>query len=106
MRRLLMTASLLACRFCAAEPGLPPQLGEEGMAAFRAFAEAPEHRAFAVAPGGAWGWVAGAADSETAEAGALDATEHRSEVEIPATGHEVLFVAVAPAVGQPDLADP
>ena len=39
-------------------PGLPPA----GQQAYRDFQQAPDHRAFAIAPGGAWAWQA-AADS-------------------------------------------
>lgn len=52
-------------------PGLPPN----GEAAFRDYEKAQDHRAFAVAPGGAWGWNAGADSPEQAEDKALAACQ-------------------------------
>lgn len=46
----------------------PPHLGAEGRADYAAYTAAPRHRAFAVAPGGAWGWIGD-------EAAAADAVE-------------------------------
>jgi thiol-disulfide isomerase/thioredoxin len=49
-----------------AAPIVPPALDSSGLDEYRAYIEAPDHRAFAVAPGGAWGWVAGEATEELA----------------------------------------
>lgn len=46
----------------------PPQLSAAGRAEFGAFLAAPSSKAFAIAPGGAWGWSSG----EASPAGALD----------------------------------
>ena len=54
-----------------AAPALPPHLDAAGLAEYRAYQEAPEHRAFAIAPGGAWGWSSGEATAAAAEAAAL-----------------------------------
>jgi thiol-disulfide isomerase/thioredoxin len=50
---------------------LPPQLDADGQAEYRAFLEAPAHRAFAVAPGSAFGWSAEKGAATEAEAEAL-----------------------------------
>jgi thiol-disulfide isomerase/thioredoxin len=50
-------------------PGLPPT----GESAYREYQRAPMHRAFAIAPGGAWGWAAGEDSSDQAEDKAIDA---------------------------------
>ena len=47
----------------------PPHLAPDGNDAYRQFLAAVPHRAFAIAPGGAWGWEEGAASADdTAEA--------------------------------------
>lgn len=43
-----------------------PGLGERGEAGWRAFLESPAHRAFVVAPGGAWAWSSGEATADAA----------------------------------------
>jgi thiol-disulfide isomerase/thioredoxin len=52
-------------------PPLPPA----GQAEYRAYLEAPDHAAFAVAPGGAWGWVSGQRSAAEAKAAALAACQ-------------------------------
>jgi thiol-disulfide isomerase/thioredoxin len=52
-----------------APPGLPPA----GASAYRDYQGAAPHRAFAIASGGAWGWVAGEDSAEQAEDKAIDA---------------------------------
>lgn len=49
-----------------AEPALPPHLATANQLEFRDYLEAPDHRAFAIAPGGAWGWSAGEPSAEAA----------------------------------------
>lgn len=49
-------------------PGLPPA----GQQAYRDFQQAPDHRAFAIAPGGAWAWQAAADSTDLAEETALN----------------------------------
>jgi thiol-disulfide isomerase/thioredoxin len=49
----------------------PPHLNPSGLTAYREYVEAPDHRAFAIAPGGAWGWVSGEPTAKAAEEKAL-----------------------------------
>lgn len=49
-----------------------PHLGPAGVDSYRAFLAAEPHRAFAIAPGGAWAWRGDMATSEQAEQAALD----------------------------------
>lgn len=49
-------------------PGLPPA----GQAAYREYLAAPIHRAFAIAPGGAWGWQSAADSPDQAEDSAIE----------------------------------
>ena len=49
----------------------PPQLGEEGLVGYREFLESGHHRAFAIAPGGAWAWVSDFPDPDVAESEAI-----------------------------------
>lgn len=62
---------LLPLVAAAAAPALPPHLDADGQAEFRAYAAAAGHRAFAVAPGGAYGWTAEQGAAAAAEAEAL-----------------------------------
>lgn len=52
--------------------GITPGLGDEGKAAFAEFRAAPTHKAFAIAPGGAWAWQANLPTREAALAAALE----------------------------------
>lgn len=56
---------------CIAAPAMPPQLSTADQGEYRAYLEAPDHRAFAIAPGGAWAWVSAEPDAATAEQKAL-----------------------------------
>jgi peroxiredoxin len=62
-----------------AAPVVPPHLGPPGQDEFREFVEAPDHRAFAIAPGGAWGWVSGEASAREAEEKALAICQGQTE---------------------------
>jgi peroxiredoxin len=69
-------ASLAICFGSAAAvaaDAIVPHLSESGLADYRRYTDAADHRAFAIAPGGAWGWHAGAATREEAEEAALAA---------------------------------
>lgn len=57
----------------------PPQLDTAGMAAYRAFGAAEEHRAFAIAPGGRWGWSGSAISPDQAREQALGYCQERNE---------------------------
>lgn len=50
---------------------VPPHLDAAGLAAWAEYGAAPVSKAFAIAPGGSYGWVAARASSEQAEADAL-----------------------------------
>jgi thiol-disulfide isomerase/thioredoxin len=66
-------AALLGCLLAAAAQAAdPPQLGARGIDSYREYRAAEPHRAFVVAPGGAWAWHAGAPSRERAEQLALD----------------------------------
>lgn len=52
-----------------APPGLPPA----GQQAYRDYQNAPNHRAFAIAPGGTWAWHATADSTDVAEETAINA---------------------------------
>lgn len=57
-----------------------PHLGERGRKEYRNFLAADNHRAFVIAPGGAWAWRAGASSPEAALAAAReDCLEHSEQ---------------------------
>jgi thiol-disulfide isomerase/thioredoxin len=64
MKHRLLSTTLLALLSAQSLALTPPGLAEDGDAAYSSYEKAPEHRAFAIAPGGAWGWNA-SADSPT-----------------------------------------
>lgn len=66
---VLLALALVSSTASAAGP--VPHLDDEGQAEYRAFLEAPQHRAFAIAPGGAFAWVAEKGGRDDAEAEAL-----------------------------------
>ena len=51
----------------------PPLLDEAGLAGYRDFLAGGHHRAFAIAPGGAWAWVSDMPDPDVAESEAIRA---------------------------------
>jgi len=91
-RAALCTFSASAVFTAAASPAAeagpggsgPPLLGEEGIAGYREFLASGDHRAFAIAPGGAWAWVAEMPNPDVAEAEAIRAcagyTEQRCTI--------------------------
>ena len=64
--------ALLTAATAFAAPAMPPHLQPADHLEYRDYLEAPDHRAFAIAPGGAWGWSAGEPSAEAAETKALD----------------------------------
>lgn len=86
-------AALLAGTVLAGVPGL----GDEGQADWRAYAEAPDHRAFAIAPGGAWSWVSGARTGAEAREKALAECRGRTDQKCVsyAVDDKVVFDAAA-----------
>lgn len=61
------------------DPAAIPHLNNRGRTAFQAFASAEKHRAFAIAPGGAWGWQGGEASEGAATEAALEACQAQTE---------------------------
>jgi thiol-disulfide isomerase/thioredoxin len=53
------------------DAGNPPQVGNSGREGFQEYRAALPHRAFAIAPGGAWGWSNQEANAEAASSTAL-----------------------------------
>lgn len=72
-------------------PSLPPA----GKLAFQEYAKAETHRAFAIAPGGAWGWDAGADSPDQAEDKAISACQSRTRQKcvLYARNEQVVFNA-------------
>ncbi len=68
-RSVLFTLGLMAQSMAWA--GMPPHLDAAGREAYQAFLGAGPHRAFAIAPGGRWGWSADAGTPEMARQQAL-----------------------------------
>ncbi|MBU1237307.1 MAG: redoxin family protein [Gammaproteobacteria bacterium] len=82
MNRLTRCLGLLLAAIssiASAAPEVPPHLSPSGQNEFREFAEAPDHRAFAIAPGGAWGWAAGKASPQEAEDEAVAICQGQTE---------------------------
>ena len=74
LHRCCLAAALLWLSPAGAATVLP-HLNAAGQADYRAYLDAREHRAFAIAPGGAWGWKAEAGAREEAEEAALAACQ-------------------------------
>lgn len=74
-----------------------PQVGAAGHAGYLDFSAAPDHKAFVIAPGGAWAWVSDKASIEAAEAEALTACRQdtRQPCHLYASGDQVVFDAAA-----------
>ena len=70
-----------------------PHLNTRGQEGYRQFLAAEPHRAFAIAPGGGWGWSQGAASADTALDQALEACQaHTRQRCVPyALDREVVF---------------
>ena len=73
---LMLTVFVTAA---SAAPALPPHLGPAGQDDYRDYQEAPDHRAFAIAPGGSWGWASGKSTAEAAEEEALAICQGQTE---------------------------
>ncbi|MCX8087497.1 MAG: redoxin family protein [Rhodocyclaceae bacterium] len=72
-----------------------PHLDERGSQGYREFLASPPHRAFAIAPGGAWAWQSGLPSAELAERAALEACRElaQSRCVLYAVDDEVVFDA-------------
>lgn len=88
----ILAFSLLAPP-CLAEspPGLPPA----GIEAYQDYARAVQHKAFAIAPGGAWGWHAAADSPDIAEERAIEACRSgtRQKCVLYASNEQRVFIA-------------
>lgn len=71
MRQVSGFLLILLAGLAVAAPALPPHLGPSGLDEYREFLDAPDHRAFAIAPGGAWAWVSAEPSAREAEEKAL-----------------------------------
>jgi thiol-disulfide isomerase/thioredoxin len=69
----ILLGALAVCLVGAsiAAPAMPPHLGPSGQSEYREYLEAANHSAFAIAPGGAWGWVSAEPSAAAAEEKAL-----------------------------------
>lgn len=101
-RRLFAALALFALAAIAQAADLRdaaavPQLGPRGVASYREFLSAGTHRAFAIAPGGAWAWRADLPSRELAERAVLDdCREHTQQTCVPyAVDEQVVFDAQA-----------
>lgn len=56
-----------------------PHLGSRGVESYRDFLAATPHRAFAIAPGGSWGWQAELTSSKSAEQAALQTCQTETQ---------------------------
>lgn len=72
-----------------------PHVGKSGREGYRAFLQQPAHRAFAIAPGGAWSWKAEEATPDQAEEEAIrDCAQHtEQECVLYALDNQVVFDA-------------
>lgn len=70
-------------------PGLPPA----GIEAYQDYLRATQHKAFAIAPGGAWGWHAAADSPDLAEERAIEAcqTSPRQKCVLYASNEQRVF---------------
>jgi len=95
---LMGTLGLLVVPLSAGAAGLNdipavPHLDQKGREGYREFLLAPRHRAFAVAPGGAWSWRAEEASPELAGEAAVQACSEHTEQEcvVYAEDNRVVF---------------
>ncbi len=70
--RGIAALALLGCAAAVAAAGVPPHLGERGLAGWQLFRGSAPHRAFAIAPGGAWAARIDADSPQAALEGALE----------------------------------
>jgi thiol-disulfide isomerase/thioredoxin len=84
--------------------GMPPHLDQGGREAFQQYQVAEMHRAFALSPGGRWGWSAGAASPDLAIEQALAYCQEGNEQRC--VTHSVDGDTVFDASGWPGLWGP
>jgi thiol-disulfide isomerase/thioredoxin len=97
MRNHLFAVALMTLPVAPALSQLPPGLTAVGLEAYQAYKNAPEQRAFAIAPGGAWGWQGGADSPDLAEDQAISAcrASTRQKCVLYARNGQVIFNATA-----------
>lgn len=103
---ILALASLggLASAADLREANTVPHLGQRGVASYREFLASPPHRAFVIAPGGAWAWRGELPSAQAAELAALeDCREHTGQTcVVYAVDNQVVFDAKAwPTLWEP-----
>lgn len=102
LRSILRSISIATLLFLTSAPcpaGVPdnvaalPHLDRSGQQGYRTFLTADKHRAFAIAPGGAWGWKGGEPTAESAAEEALRACQSGTEQKcvLYATNDNVVF---------------
>lgn len=79
MRAIIGLMLAVFAAAASAAPALPPHLGPPGQDEYREFLDAPDHRAFAIAPGGAWAWVSAEPSVREAEEKALAICQGQTE---------------------------
>lgn len=74
-----------------------PHLNKQGKDSYRAFLATDKHRAFAIAPGGTWGWKGAEPSTESATEEALSACQNETEQKcvLYATNDDVVFDSMA-----------
>jgi thiol-disulfide isomerase/thioredoxin len=74
-----------------------PHLNKQGKDSYRAFLATDKHRAFAIAPGGTWGWKGAEPSTESATEEALSACQNETEQKcvLYATNDDVVFDSAA-----------
>ena len=94
MHRFIYIFLLLPCLAHASDYDEIPHVGRKAQESFQYdYMYAAEHRAFAIAPGGAWSWVAGKPGIEQAKQDALSACQKytRQKCVVYAANGQVLF---------------
>ena len=73
--------------------GAVPHIDGKAREGYRTFLSMPRHRAFAIAPGGAWGWTDSEASRQRAEAAAVTACETYTDQRciVYAVNDEIVF---------------
>ncbi|MGB9495209.1 MAG: redoxin domain-containing protein [Azonexus sp.] len=97
MRNHLFAVALMTLQAAPALSQQPPGLAAAGLEAYQAYKNAPEQRAFAIAPGGTWGWQGGADSPDLAEDQAISAcrANTRQKCVLYARNEKVIFNATA-----------
>lgn len=78
MRISLLLTALLALPCLAVGLSTPPGLDKEGLEGWQKYQKATAHRAFVVAPGGAWAWQEGLPSATAAQQMALSACQQQT----------------------------